>query len=90
MVPLAVSRSDRLVARNRRIVPVGYDTICTMKTLFSVLLALGVCVGSVQTGPVRAARHAARNTAVTAKNVAHSVVQGTRKAVHNVVYRLTR
>jgi hypothetical protein len=60
-----------------------------MKALFSVFLALGVCVGSVQAGPVRTARNAAKNTAITAKNVAHSVVKGTRRAVHTVVYTLT-
>ena len=56
-----------------------------MKTLFSIFLALGVCVGSVQAGPVRTARHVAKNTAITAKNVAHSTVKGTRRAVHTVV-----
>jgi len=56
-----------------------------MKALFSVFLALGVCVGSVQAGPVRTAR----NVAITAKNVAHSVVKGTRRAVHTVVYTFT-
>ena len=60
-----------------------------MKALFSVFLALGVCVGSIQAGPVRTARHVAKNTAITAKNVAHSVVKGTRRAVHTVVYNLT-
>ena len=60
-----------------------------MKALFSVFLALGLCIGSVQAGPVRTARNAAKNTAVTAKNVAHSVVKGTRRAMHTVVYNLT-
>jgi hypothetical protein len=57
-----------------------------MKALFSVFLALGLCVGSLQAGPARTARHVAKNTAITAKNVAHSVVKGTRRAVHTVVY----
>ena len=61
----------------------------TMKALFSVFLALGVCVGSVQAGPVRTARYVAKNTAVTAKNVAHNVVKGTRRAVHTVVNKVT-
>ena len=50
---------------------------------------MGLCVGSIQAGPVRTARHMAKNTAITAKNVAHSVVKGTRRAVHTVVYNLT-
>ena len=56
-----------------------------MKTLFSIILAFAVCVGSVEAGPVRTARHVAKNTAITAKNVAHSTVKGTRRAVHTVV-----
>ena len=61
-----------------------------MKALFSIFLALGVCVGSIQAGPARTARHVAKNTAITAKNVAHNVVKGTRRAVHTVVYRVTQ
>ena len=61
-----------------------------MKALFSIFLALGVCASSVQAGPVRAARNVAKSTAITAKNVAHSVVKGTRRAVHTVAYRVTR
>ena len=57
---------------HRRIRCVGYDTLSTMKALFSIFLALGVCVGSVQAGPVHTARNMAKNTAITAKNVAHS------------------
>jgi hypothetical protein len=63
-----------------------------MKALFSVFLAFGLCIGSihsVQGGPVRTARHVAKSTAITAKNVAHSVVKGTRRAVHTVVYTFT-
>jgi hypothetical protein len=60
-----------------------------MKALFSIFLALGVCVGSVQAGPVCTARNVAKNTAITAKNVAHSVVKGTRRAVHTAVYTFT-
>jgi hypothetical protein len=61
-----------------------------MKALFSVFLALGVCVGSVQAGPARTAKNVAKGTAITAKNVAHSAVKGTRKAVHRVFYTLTQ
>ena len=43
-----------------------------MKALFSLFLALGVCIGSVEAGPVRTARNVAKSTAITAKNVAHS------------------
>jgi hypothetical protein len=60
-----------------------------MKALFSVLLAMGVCVGSLQAGPVRTAKNVAKNTAITAKNVAHSVVKGTTRAVHTVVDTFT-
>ncbi len=62
----------------------------TMKALFSVILAFAVCVGSVQAGPVRTARNVAKSSAITAKNVGHSVVKGTRRAVHTVVYTVTR
>jgi hypothetical protein len=60
-----------------------------MKALFSVFLAFGVCIGSLQAGPVHTARNVAKNTTITAKNVAHSVVKGTRRAVHTVVYAFT-
>jgi len=63
-----------------------------MKALFSIFLAFGVCVGSIhsiQAGPVRTARTVAKNTAITAKNVAHSAVKGTRRAVHTVVNTFT-
>ena len=71
-----------------------------MKALFSVILALAVCIGSVQAGPARTARHVARdtavttknvakNTAITAKHVAHSTVRGTRRAVHTVISNFT-
>jgi hypothetical protein len=56
-----------------------------MKALFSIILAVAVCAGSVQAGPVRTAKHVAKNAAITAKNVAHSTVKGTRRAVHTVV-----
>jgi hypothetical protein len=61
-----------------------------MRALFSIFLALGLCIGSLQAGPARTAKHVAKNTAMTAKNVAHSAVKGTRRAVHTVVYAFTR
>jgi hypothetical protein len=64
-----------------------------MKALFSVFLALGLCLGNVhsaQAGPARTAKNVAKGTAITAKNVAHSAVKGTRKAVHRVFYTLTQ
>ena len=70
-----------------------HEIIGTMKALFSIFLAFGLCIGSVhsaQAGPVRTARNVAKNTAITAKNVAHSTVKGTRRAVHTVVDRVTR
>jgi hypothetical protein len=63
--------------------------LSTMKALFSVILGVAICVGSVEAGPVRTARHVAKNTAITAKNVAHSTVKGTRRAVHTVVNAVT-
>jgi hypothetical protein len=74
---------------HRRIRYAGYDALGTMKALFSIFLALGVCIGSVQAGPVRTARNVAKGTAITAKNVAHSAVKGTRRAVHTVVNTFT-
>jgi hypothetical protein len=50
-----------------------------------MILACVVCASSVNAGPVRTARHVAKHTAITAKNVAHSTVKGTRRAVHTVV-----
>ena len=55
-----------------------------------MILAFAVCVGSAQAGPVYRARHVAKDTAITAKNVGHSIVKGTRRAVHTVVYAFTR
>ena len=69
---------------------IHYDTLDTMKTLFSVILGFAICAGSIQAGPVRTARHVAKDKAITAKNVAHSVVKGTRRAIHTVVYAFTR
>src|SRR3954470_419303 len=74
---------------HRRIRRLGYETVGTMKALFSIFLALGVCIGSIQAGPVRTARNVAKNTAITAKNVAHTTVKGTRRPVHTVVNKVT-
>ena len=60
-----------------------------MKAFFSIILAFAISVGTIQAGPVRTARNVAKSSAITAENVAHSVVKGTRRAVHTVVYRLT-
>jgi len=56
-----------------------------MKTFFSIILAVAVSIGSVQAGPVHTAAHVAKSTAETAKNVGHSAVKGTKRAVHTVV-----
>jgi len=61
-----------------------------MKALFSIILATAVSIGAVQAGPVRTAANVAKSTVHTAKNVGHSAVKGTRRAVHTVVYTLTR
>ena len=68
----------------------GNDTFTTMKTFFSIILAVAVSISTVGAGPVHRAADVAKNTAETAKNVGHSVVKGTRRAVHTVVYTLTR
>ena len=60
-----------------------------MKTFFSIIIAVAVSIGSVQPGPVHTAANVAKSTADTAKNVGHSVVKGTRRAVHTVVDTLT-
>ena len=60
-----------------------------MKAFFSIILAVAVSIGSVQAGPVHTAANVAKSTAQTVKNVGHSVVKGTRRAVHTVVNRLT-
>ena len=61
-----------------------------MKAFFSIILGMAVSTGTVEAGPVRTAANMAKSTAHTAKNVAHSTVKGTRRAVHTVVYTLTR
>jgi len=63
-----------------------------MKAFLPIFLAVAVAVsiGSVQAGPVHRAANVAKSTADTAKNVGHSVVKGTRRAVHTVVDTLTR
>jgi hypothetical protein len=60
-----------------------------MKALFSILLAFAVSIGVVQAGPVRTPKNAAKSSVQTAKNVGHSVVNGTRRAVRTVVYTFT-
>jgi hypothetical protein len=60
-----------------------------MKTLFSVIIAFALCAGSAQAGPVRTTNNVAKSTANTAKNVAHSTVKGTAKAVRTVVHIFT-
>ena len=60
-----------------------------MKAFFPIILAVAVCMGSVQAGPVHTAANVAKSTADTAKNVGHSVVKGTRRAVHTVVDTFT-
>jgi hypothetical protein len=61
-----------------------------MKVFFSIILAFAVSIGSVQAGPVHTAANMAKSTAETGKNVAHSVVKGTRRAGHTVAYAFTR
>ncbi len=65
------------------------ESYSTMKTLFSIILAFAISIGTVEAGPVRTAKNVAKSSANTAKNVAHSVVKGTRRAVHTVVYTFT-
>ena len=61
-----------------------------MKAFFSIILAVSLSMGSVQAGPVHTAANVAKSTAETGKSVAHSVVKGTRRAGHTVVYAFTR
>ena len=60
-----------------------------MKALFSIILAFAISIGTAEPGPVRTAKNVAKSTAHTAKNVGHSVVKGTRRAVRTVVYTFT-
>jgi uncharacterized cupredoxin-like copper-binding protein len=61
-----------------------------MKTFFSVMFAVTVSTGTVRPeGPIHKAADVAEDTAETAKNVGHSVVKGTKKAVNTVVDALT-
>ena len=68
----------------------GNEYFSTMRVFFSIILAVAVSNGSVRAGPVHTAAIVAKSTAKTAKNVGHSVVKGTRRAVHTVVDTLTR
>src|SRR3981189_2486968 len=62
----------------------------TMKTFFSVMFAVTVSTGTVRAeGPIHKAADVAEDTPETAKNVGHSVVKGTKKAVNTVVDALT-
>jgi hypothetical protein len=64
-----------------------------MKAIFSIILAFAISIGSVssvQAGPFRKAVYVAKTTVKTAKNVGHTVVKGTRRAVHRAVDTVTR
>ena len=60
-----------------------------MKALFSIIVAFAVSIGTVEAGPARTAKSVAKSSVQTAKNVSHSVVKGTRRAVRTVVYTFT-
>jgi hypothetical protein len=60
-----------------------------MKALFSIILAIAISIGTAEAGPARTAKNVAKNTVHTAKNVGHSVVKGTKRAVRTVVYTFT-
>jgi hypothetical protein len=60
-----------------------------MKTFCSIILAFAISVGAIEAGPVRTAKDVAKSSVQTAKNVGDSVVKGTRRAVHTVVYTFT-
>jgi len=60
-----------------------------MKAFFSIILALAISIGTIEAGPVRTARNVAKDSVHTAKNVGHSVDQGTRRAVRTAVYTFT-
>ena len=75
---------------DKRIRAGGNEYFSTMKTFFSIILAVAVSIGTVPGGPVHRAANVAKNTAETAKNVGHSVAKGTKRAAHTVVETLTR
>jgi hypothetical protein len=77
-------------ASDKRTRAVSYEYFSTMKAFFSIILAFAVAISTVSAGPVKKARYVAKSTVVTAKNVGHNVVKGTRRAVHTVVDTLTR
>lgn len=60
-----------------------------MKAFFSIMLAFAISIGTAGAGPARTAKNVAKNSVQTAKNVGHSVVKGTRRAVRTVVYTFT-
>jgi hypothetical protein len=60
-----------------------------MKAFFSIVLALAIPIGTMDAGPVRTGKNVAKSSVQTAKNVGHSVVKGTRRAVRTVVYTFT-
>jgi hypothetical protein len=73
----------------KRIRAVRNESFSTMKAFFSIMLALAISIGTTEAGPVRTAKNAAKSSVQTAKNVGHSVVKGTRRAVRTVVYTFT-
>jgi uncharacterized cupredoxin-like copper-binding protein len=61
-----------------------------MKIFCSIIFAVTISTGTVRAeGPIHKAADVAEDTAETAKNVGHSVVKGTKKAVNTVVDALT-
>jgi hypothetical protein len=75
---------------DKRIRSGSNEYFSTMKAFFSIILAVGVSMGSLQGGPVHRAVNVAKVTVKSAKNVGHNVVKGTRRGVHRVVDTLTR
>jgi hypothetical protein len=61
-----------------------------MKAFFSIILAVGISIGSLQAGPVHRAVNVAKVTVKKAKYVGHQVVRGTRRTVHRAVDTVTR
>jgi hypothetical protein len=79
------SRAD---SRDTRISHVSYETYVHERIVFSIS-RVGVLRWQPSGWTCSHGEELAKNTALTAKNVAHSVVKGTRKAVHTVVYTFT-
>lgn len=66
--------------------------LCTMKTIFILIISMALAVSlnvARAEGPAEKAAEVAEDTVDTAKNVGHSVAKGTKKAARKVADALT-